>query len=168
MEGALMSRILSLALVVTTAASCAGPGAGPLTEAERAAIADSVTAGMHAYEAAIKSLDAQRVLALYGDSSHFRLIDNDNTYSYNAVRTMVSQLFASLRSYEGGFGAIRVNALRRDVALADAPYTDVFTDTAGTVTRVRGLVTWVWLHGVDGWRIVHGQSYGVPETAPHR
>jgi ketosteroid isomerase-like protein len=163
-----MTQKLKFALVVAVAAGCARPAATALTEAERAAIGDSVTAAMRSYEAAIKVRDAERVLAHYVQTPQFRLVDNETVYSYDALRPMVQGLFGSLRSYEGGFGPIHVNALSRDVALADAPYTDVYTDTTGTVTRVHGVVTWVWVHGADGWRIVHGQAFSAPDTAAHR
>ncbi len=163
-----MTQNLKLALVVAVAAGCAKPAATPLTEADRAAIRDSVTAAMRTYEAAIKARDVDRVLGHYVQTPQFRLVDNETVYSYDALRPMVQQLFGSLRNYEGGFGTIHVNALTRDVALADAPYTDVYTDTTGAVTRVRGMVTWVWVHGPDGWRIVHGQAYGAPDTSAHR
>jgi ketosteroid isomerase-like protein len=163
-----MSRILCFALVVVASTSCARPEVAPLTDADRAAVADSVTAGMRAYEDAIKAKDVQRVLGLYGDSAQFRLIDNETVVSYAALRSMLPQLFGSLRSYGGGFGSIHVNVLSRDVALADAPYVDILTDTAGAVTRIRGAVTWVWLRGPRGWRIIHGQAYGTPDTTARR
>ncbi len=163
-----MFRVFRIALAVAWATACAQPGAAPLTDSDRAAIADSVTAGMRAYEDAIKAKDVQRVLGLYGDSAQFRFIDNETVVSYAALRSMLPQLFGSLRSYGGGFGSIHVNVLSRDVALADAPYVDIFTDTTGAVTRIRGAVTWIWLRGPGGWRIVHGQAYGTPDTPARR
>lgn len=162
-----MPRILCVAMVAVVAVGCAESGA-TLSDADRVAVADSVAAAMHSYEAAVKSLDVQRVLAHYGDSARFRFTDNGTAYSYAEMRRMVQQLFGSLRSLGGGFGAINVTVLSRDVALADGPYTDIFTDTSGTVMRIRGTVTWVWTRGPDGWRIVHGQAFGAPDTTATR
>jgi ketosteroid isomerase-like protein len=119
---------------------------------------------MNAYAAAIRALDVQRVLGYFGDPEQFRFIDNGTVYSHAELKPMVQGLFGSLRSYEGGFGSIHVNVLNHDAAVADAPYTDVFTDTTGVVTRIRGVVTWVWVRTPEGWRIVHGQAFGAPDS----
>lgn len=155
-------------MAVTLVAACATPESAPLTESERVAITDAVVAGMHDYEAAIKALDVQRVLAHYQSDSQFRFIDNETVYSYDSLGSLVQQLFGSLRGYDGGFGPIHVNVLSRDAAIADAPYTDVYTDTAGAVTRIQGMVTWVWVRGPSGWRITHGQAFSGPATTAPR
>ncbi|HSW31704.1 MAG TPA: AtzH-like domain-containing protein [Longimicrobiales bacterium] len=158
-----MTHVSRLALVAFVAAACAAPEAPPFTDADKAAIADSIEAAMHSYDAAIKALDVGGVWAHYTASPDFRFIENEAVYSLEELRPVVEGL-RSLRSYEGGFGEIHVNVLGREAALADAPFIDVFTDSAGVVARVRGTVTWVWIRTPEGWRITHGQAYAVPDT----
>jgi len=160
-----MSCIARFALVTILTAACTRPAATPLTEAERAAVADSVAAAMQSYEDAVLALDLERIIGHYAADSQFRFIDNETMYSYAQLTGHVRQAFPSLRSLEGGFGDVRVHVLSRDAALADAGFLDVFTDTAGAVTRVRGTVTWVWARRPEGWRIVHGHAAGFPDTA---
>lgn len=159
-----MTHIPRFALVAFAATACAGPELPPFSDADRAAIADSVTAGMHSYEAAIKALDVEGIMGHYLVSPEFRFIENETVYGLEELRPVVEGL-ASLRGYEGGFGPIHVRVLVPGAALADAPFTDVLTDSAGVVTRLRGTVTWVWVRTPEGWRIVHGHAYAVPDTA---
>ena len=161
-----MRRFLGVALglmTITPLIACNAPPSD-IGEAERAAIGDSVTAAMRSYEDAVKALDVDRIVGHYAADSQFRFIDNETVYAYDQLVDHVRRALPSLRSLEGGFSDIRVHALSRDIALADAGYLDIFTDSAGTVTRVRGTVTWVWARRPEGWRIVHGHAVALPDT----
>lgn len=154
-----------LVLVTLCTLACRPSSQGDLAAADQSAITDSVLAAMRSYEAAVKALDAEGALRHFAADSQFRLIDNETTLSYGQVAQQLRQMFPSLRSFDGGFSNIRVHVLRSDVALADASYIDIITDSSGAVTRLRGTVTWVWMHGPDGWRIVHGHAVAVPDSA---
>ena len=160
-----MSHIARLAPLPMLTAACGSPAAAPLTEADRMAIADSVTAAMESYEQAVLALDPDRIVDHYAADSQFRLIDNETVYSYGQLVDHVRHALPALRSFEGGFHDIRVHVLNRDVALADAGVREAFTDSAGAVTRVRGTVTWVWARRPDGWRLVPARAAASPDTA---
>jgi len=157
-----MVKTVALALVALATVACGGSTTVPFTDSDRTAIADSVLAGMRSYEAAIKALDVQKTVGHY--TTAFRAIENEEVYSFEEWTGLVQEMLGSLRAYDGGFGEIHVNVLDRDVALADAPFLDVFTDSAGVVTRLKGTVTWVWVRTPEGWRIIHGHAYAVPDT----
>jgi ketosteroid isomerase-like protein len=130
---------------------------------QHAAIIDEIIAGMHAYEGAVKRLDAEATIAFYIDSPDFRFYDGGQPATYAEMAAGVRAMFDGLKEFRGGFEAIQVTVLGASAAIATSPYVDILTDHAGAVTELRGSVSWAWVHTPSGWRIIHGNALHVGE-----
>ena len=126
-----------------------------LTDAVRAEVRDSVTAGLRGYEAAIESMDSARIAAYFSSDPAFRAAMGRAVLPREAVLAWAGSLRATLRSYGGGFtfDSLAITVLSPTSAAAVVPYEDIMTDTAGVVTTLRGTATWIWARTDTGWHI---------------
>ena len=136
---------------------------GPLSPGQQAEVVRGVTAAMRAYEEAVKALNADATASFYIDSPDFRFYDGGQPATYAEMTAGVRAMFAGLRQLEGGFESIQVTVLGPSAAIATSPYVDILTDHDGTVTRLRGTVSWAWVHTPNGWRILHGNAMHIGE-----
>lgn len=149
--------VVGAALALT---ACGADTSKDMDDATRAAVRDSVTVAMRAYEAAVSSMDLDRIMPFYSNDSSFRVVDGQAVFTRAGIQDLMQALTGSLKSLGGGFNydSLRVLALSPHAAVATAPYVDVLVDTAGVTTTIRGSVMWVWARQGDRWRIVGGQA----------
>ena len=159
-----MSRLL-VATIILAGLGCNTDQPASITQAQRQLVVDSVTAAMGAYAAAFPGKDPEAITRFYADDPDFRYYDGGQATAYPAMVAMIRSLTGSLRSIEGGFDSIQVSVLSPSAGVATARFRDVLTDTSGTVTRVHGVVSWVWVRRGDGWRIMHGNAVHLPDSS---
>ena len=136
------------------------------TDAERAALTDTIVQRMHDYVAAVEALDPERVAALYADDPDFLVYSDGQRFTRDSLLAVVSGMGSALRSVEATWDTIEVTPLRRDFALAAAPFRRTLTDTAGAVVHDWGTVTWVWMRRAGVWRLIHGHGVHYPDALP--
>jgi ketosteroid isomerase-like protein len=156
------------AAAIVFAAGCS-TAPKPMSDAERAALADSVTQAansMFASFATKPSADAMLSYYLHGDAlvhAEYGMIFPTYDSLVKAVRAGVQ----SLRSAAMTLDQKRVTVLDRDVVVLTALINGAMKDTAGKETPFHEAWTSVWHRTSDGWKIAADhESTAPPAPAP--
>ena len=163
-----LRRLDGVLLVLMTVACACQPVRDQLTDAERQAISDSVSAGMVSYANALTDLDSTRVLTHYVAGPACRLVSDGNTSFYVAMQKLIGGLRGTFQSSVVKWDTVAVTVLGRDAALVYAPFRRTDTDKQGTVARIRGIATWVWVRRDGAWRMLYGHGDHYPDTSTAR
>ena len=132
----------------------------PLTPEHRAAMVDSVTSMLAAWQAAVDSRDANRVAAFYATEPDFRWIE-DGAVRYASAEQVVEayrSMMPSVRAIELTLDDPQVTPLAAGVALVTTVFTQKVTDTLGEVTGYAGALTMTAIHADSGWRFLAGHT----------
>jgi len=151
------------ALIVVLCA-CAPSERGLTGSFDRASVEISVRDAMASYAAALEALDSARILGHYVAGPEFRLVTDGFSNSYQDMQRTIGNLPRVLRKEEVHWDTLVVNALGPDAGLVYAPFRRIDTDTAGQVTRIRGVATWLWVRRDGQWRSVYGHADHYPDT----
>ena len=143
---------------------CRSEPPATITPEQRSQVVDSVTAAMHAYAAAFVTRDAEAAIRFYVNAPDFRMYDGGTPATYSELTGAIRGMMPGYKAIEGYFDDIQVTVLGPTAAVATSPFRDVYRDTAGVITRVRGTVSWTWVRRSDGWRIMHGNALHLPDT----
>jgi ketosteroid isomerase-like protein len=155
-------RLRGIALVMC-AAGCSPP-ARPSTNDTTAASAE-VREQFDSLVAAIRRLDVESMLAGYAnDTALTRALDGRLLRGRSVVE----------EDFRRGFGAVRridtlvigdraLQVLSPTAVVLTVPLREIFTDTTGARTTLRGTWTSVWHRGPAGWQIVHDAAVHVPD-----
>lgn len=135
-----------------------------MSEAESREVVDSVTAGMKSYAAALGSLQRERIMAHYLESSDFRLTSDGAVHTREGMHEVLDGLATSLNRMDVTWQSITVTPLAPDAAVALAPFRTVNVAKDNTVSRVRGVATWVWVRRNGEWRMLYGHGDHYPDT----
>src|SRR6266699_110711 len=128
----------------------------PIDDELRAETARDIEDSMRSFEAAERSLDAERLISHFADVPEFHMHSDGERISFAAMAAGVRSGFHTLSTIEGGFADVQVFVLAPDAGVATATFREVLTDRNGTVVRRRGAASWLWRR-IDGtWRIVYG------------
>lgn len=145
------------------AASCSAPRPA-LTTADSREIVATVTAGMKSYAAALGSVQADRIAAHYVEGPEFRLTSDGVVYSRAALQEVLAGAAAKLSKMEVTWESITVTPLGPEAALAVAPFRRADFAKDGTVSRNRGVATWVWVRRAGHWRMLYGHGDHHPDA----
>jgi ketosteroid isomerase-like protein len=136
-----------------------------MNESERQTVASTVEVAMRSFEAAERELDAEALIAHFGEIPGFHVYNDGQRLAYEAMVGNIRAGFPKLRAASGGFQNIQVIVLSRDAALATAAFREAVTDRKGVTTTVRGGASWLW-RCMDGeWRTAYGQVDHHPDPA---
>jgi uncharacterized protein (TIGR02246 family) len=116
------------------------------------------------YAAALGTLKGDQVTGHYVDGGEFRLVSDGKSYSRTDIQNLIDGMAKVARGSEVKWDTIAVTALGPDAALAVAPFHRADTDTAGKVTRVWGVASWVWVRRDGSWRMLYGHGDHYPYT----
>lgn len=152
-----------VALAAFLVGSC-GTSDASMSESEFRQVVDAVTAGMNSYAAALRMLEAGPIMAHYLESPEFRLTSDGTMYTRDAMRGVISGLAGTLSRMEVTWESITVTPLAPDVGLAVAPFRTSNVAKDDTVSRVRGVATWVWVRRNGEWRMLYGHGDHYPDT----
>lgn len=135
-----------------------------LTAAESAEIVAAVTAGMKSYAAALGSVQADRIAAHYVEGPEFRLTSDGTVYSRTALLEVLAGSAAKLHRMEVTWESITVTPLGPAAALAVAPFRRADFARDDTVSRNRGVASWVWVRRDGRWRMLYGHGDHYPDA----
>lgn len=159
-----MVRRRVLATAVVLAVGCAPASAPSLTDAQRAAIGDSVrqlAAGLAARVSARGSgafpdvMDsAPGYLWAYNGFVPFPTFDSMARWARADAAPRAPHVFA--------WDSVRVEALAPGIATFAAGYTEAGTDSAGRPTTEKGVFTGVAVHREAGWKFTNAHTSTLP------
>ena len=165
-----MSR-LNRPVVLTTLgalAACAPAGAPTLTDAHRAAIADSVrelantmaaAVRVHGYRGFNASMDsAPGYLWGYNGMLPFASFDSMKAWTLADPEPKVPEGFV--------WDTMRVNAIVPGIAGFEAGYSETRPDSTGTPRTDTGIFTAVAVHRAGGWRFTTAHTSTLPPPPP--
>ena len=156
-----------VAVLVLPACTPTATAPPELTDAERAAIADSVGDQSEGWRSAAERLDVPGVLAHYSTAPGNALIRADKILvSREALGNELAANYATFRSRVVTPRDQRISVLTRDI-VAEAGTGDwVDTDTTGVVINEQYAFSRVWVREAGGWRIFHTYIDIRPVAAP--
>lgn len=131
-------------------------------EIDRSQLHEVISARMHEYLEAMRSLDVERVADFYVKDPDFRVYSDGEALDRDGLVDLVAGLGEALRSFDGRWETIEVTPIGDGAALGAARFTRVLVDAAGNETRDWGTVTWVWIMDGDAWRLIHGHALHLP------
>jgi len=166
----MVRRILAVSIVVLAACQ---PKERPISAAEQASIADSVTNQADSLFAAINARSADRMYAQYAAGEALVTADNGKLVaSRDSMERADRAFWASLKAAQFTEDSRKVQVLARGVVVYTSAYHGTMTDSTGKVTEMHGAWTGVWQRLPEGWRIVsqHGSmpQPAAPAAAPRR
>ncbi len=140
----------------------------PLTDAQRAALGDSVdqvaTRMMATFSA---HPDADTMLAYYVKGNELVHAEYGMIYpTYDSLVKMVRAGLGALKSAHATLSDKRVLVLDRDVVVLTAMVGGAFTDTANKVTPMREAWMMVFHRTSDGWKIAADHESTAPPAPP--
>jgi len=160
-------RRVGVMMLIGSASACQPPEQA-LSDSERRAVTEAVTAGMISYAEALSALDSARVLGHYVTGPEFRLASDGNSYSFTDMQKIIGDFRSSFRSSDVRWDTLAVTVLGRDAAFVYAPFRRTDTDNAGVVARIRGNATWVWVQRDGAWQMLYGHGDHYPDTTAVR
>lgn len=138
-------------------AGCSPPGEVPFSDAERAAIEDTILALWDHTLSGIEEVDAEKAYRLFSDRTDTWYIRDG--YLYPSIATAEREYaegFKALSSQRREMDTVAVTVLNRSAAVLFSMGRFFATDTAG-VTHPPLELAWsvVWRLQDDGWRIAN-------------
>jgi ketosteroid isomerase-like protein len=159
-----MRRIVLSAFALIVLAACQ-PTVTELTDAERAAIRDTVTQLADDVFDTFKALDVDGFMTPYGPE--FIWAENGvlGTNRDSLVGAW-SGVFAGIQEVTSGeWGEAHVDVLGPDAAVFTATFGWTGVDTSGAEMEVTGVWTTIWARTNEGWKIIHGHE-SMPPLPP--
>ena len=156
-----MSSIKQVSTIVVMASACAKAPA-PLSETERAAVRDTVTALFNACIEEEKLGNPEICLGQMSRDPDFRYFVN-TTLSFNAdsITERTRRGFANRERWEMEVALDTVAVLGADAAVVTATLRVTTKDIGGPVITRPASWTLVYVRREDGWSIIHGHwTYG--------
>jgi len=137
-----------------------------LTDAEKAAIADTVRQQADAFYDAFRTLDFDRAMGAFGTD----LVWAENAAlgaNRDSMVTAWRGYFDALREVTSGdWREVHIEVLGPDAAVFSGTFDWVGVDTTGAPAGSRGAWTAVWVRTAAGWKITHGHESWVPLPEP--
>jgi ketosteroid isomerase-like protein len=156
-----MRRIALAAFALIVLAACQ-PATTEFTDAERAAIRDTVTQLADAVFATFRALDVDGFMAPYGSE----VIWSENGVLGANRDSLVgawSGVFAGIQEVTSGdWGEVHVDVLGPDAAVFTAAFDWTGVDTSEAEVEVAGVWTTIWARTDEGWKIIHGHESLLP------
>ena len=158
----------SLTMLVAAAAlvSCRGSTGAVLTDAEKAALTDSVAARSAEWRTAVERVDAGAVLAFYLDGPEtavvnaFDFLQKEATLAW--VVASLPNVMRALRSQAITMTDQRFAVLGRDAVVETALGEWARTDTTAAMMSNHFAFTRVWVLRSGIWKILHSHLASIP------
>jgi len=156
-------------VILATAVACSSAPQvvqqGTMPDANRAAIADTVTALGNAAFAAGSAKNLDSLFSFFSGQTSFLSVGTI-VPSWPEHQKGAKEFFATLRSVKFEPLDYKVEVLTPDVALWHGTYRHSYTDMAGKTSTGTSAQTWVWVREDGTWRIRHVHVSDPPTTAP--
>jgi uncharacterized protein (TIGR02246 family) len=129
----------------------------PLTEAQQAAILDSVATVVHGLFTSINQRDTAAVLGAYVDDAV--MANNGVIYSTrDSYGKALDSVWQALGGVETRTLPLRSRLLRRDLAVTMVPFTLTLTAKTGQRVTGQGVLTALLQRQTGGWRILRSHE----------
>lgn len=149
-----MKKYLSLLLLAVLLFACQQK-TEILTNAEKAAITDSIKQALNNYSLAVKSLDAKRITDLYLDSPDFAVASNDDYYpNLDSLHKTLQQhlkMWKRVDSFE--WIDPKIFVLGKNAASATSEFHEKILLESGNSFDAKGHFTFVFKNSNDAWKI---------------
>ncbi|MGD0484256.1 MAG: hypothetical protein ABSB58_06335 [Gemmatimonadales bacterium] len=162
-----LNRLVAFAALATLAA-CAPAGAPRLTDAHRAAIADSVrelantmaaAVRVHGYRGFNTEMDsAPGYLWAYNGMLPFASFDSMAAWTRSEPEAATREVFA--------WDTLRIQVIAPGVAGFAAGYSETRPDSTGTPRTEKGIFTAVAVHRAGGWKFTTAHTSTLPPPPP--
>lgn len=161
-----MSPRAGVALVALGLMPRAGVDPG-LTSVHAAAIRDSVTTALSAYQAQAAAGQWDSVLTFYADDPGFRWVEEGRVVadSVDDIRRTFSGLPAGLR-IETEFTGLEITPLAPGAASVVTAFSTRFRDSTGVKFAFGGMMTVAMVHHGARWQFLTGHSSTTRSQAP--
>jgi uncharacterized protein (TIGR02246 family) len=150
-------RAACIAIFATAIACSSSPQVvqqGTMSDANRAAIADTIEGLSNAAFAAGNAKNLDSLFAFFSPQTSFLSV-GEIVQSWPEHQKEAKAFFATLRSVKFEPLDYKVEVLTPDVALWRGTYRHTFTDSAGKATSGTSAQTWVWVREGSTWLIRH-------------
>ena len=152
-------RRMILPLMLLIAVACQ-PATMELTDAEKAAIADTVRQVSAEKAAAWDSQDAERFFGYFADWSAFPMA---GWQSLDAYRAEIDSFWPRFSSWVSNRTEVRTMVLSRDAVVLEGRQVAPVTDTTGASGEWISLYTELWVRDDAGWKVIMGKFYTLEE-----
>ena len=169
-----MSIRLAAPLLAVLAVACqsnAEPSDTPMSEEQRAAIADTVTALTRAVVDGGSAVDADATFQRFATGDEAAHLNMGVRYTRDSLVAMYRSIFGTLERQQVELGAPTVTVLGPDAAVLSTAGS--FTATPKTGAPLASPFAWtlVWVRRAGAWSLVHShqstpQALGPPPSAP--
>lgn len=157
------SSLFPLAALVILGAACQQPAQTGMTDAQRAAVADTVRRQTDAFIASFNRMDASVFIDQIATNEAFA--ETGALYpSRDSIIATVRGFVAGIRSLEVGWDQVHVTVLAPDAAVITGTFHESFVDKAGKATKLHGAWTGVYQRRDGKWGIVQGHESYTPGT----
>jgi uncharacterized protein (TIGR02246 family) len=139
------------------------PAEQRMTEAQRAAIADTVRALTNEVMAAFDQIDVDRAFSYYSDAEDAGYAEGGKLYSFEALVAQYRAIYAGLRDQKGELRESKTTVLVPDAAVLTAGGAYSMTDTTENTFGGQFAWTLVWVRRDGKWKILHSHASEVAE-----
>lgn len=155
--------VATVALVLSATVSCAPSAPAALSDAQRAAIADTVKQQAARLYEAENRRDADVFIAEATDDPDFRYVANGNLFpSKDSLSKSAHARVKSLKSLTYTLKDAGVTVLSPDAAVFTGSYDETAVDSTGKTLTFRDGWTAVYARRNGQWKIVHGHFSRAP------
>ena len=153
-----MPKFLPVVAAVAVAIACQSKPAA-LSDADRAAVSDTVAAIVRGLFDAADHLDAGRLLSRYSTDPDVRVVDNGVVYPFvDRYRARTDSAYGQLRALEIKPSEIRTMVLAANAAATQVPFTFTATNKAGTTVGGAGVYSALLQKRGGVWKIVRSHE----------
>jgi len=153
------ARIISVLVGLLALPACRSTGPTELTDARRAAIADSVRRAFGDFTAALGRGDVGHAIQFYSDDPGFRWVE-DGTVRYT-TRADIANGLEQLRTYATlsfRFDEPSIDVVASNVAILTTITETTLSDTSGKSLSFAAALTVTMVRDSSGWRARSGHS----------
>ncbi len=119
---------------------------------------------MNSYLEAVKTLDAEKAIDHFNQSSEFKMVVDGQVVNYEEWVEKTQEWLQNLSKFEGVWDTIYISVLNKDVVAALGPFHNFQTDKQGNKIPMKGEVTWIGVRDGDGWKFGYGHVYHQLDT----
>jgi len=130
-----------------------------MSAAEKEEIKSEVRALMISYQAAMDSLDAEKMVTHFKDSPDFVYTRSGRRSMYDDFRKGTKDIPNHFKKLEVYYDTVYVDVITENVAVATLSYEETLTNMKDETRDISGTIQWVALLTDGKWRFVHGHSF---------
>jgi hypothetical protein len=158
----LSRRVLAaIALAIATASDASSQAVS-----RRTTSAPEVLEAFRAYEAALRSLQPDRLLAFYAHEPDFRGYLDGRILTYDEIAAMMRQALPNLQRIDGGIPDPIVTVITPEVVVTSGNLRETTTDKVGQVNDVSGTVSFVWVKRSTVWKVLYWHVHHAGASIP--